>query len=297
MANEKPKLAISFSGGKTSAYMTEKLLEKHSKTHDIRVTFANTGKEAPEALEFVDNCDRLKFGGRVIWLEAVVDPEHGKGIRHKVVDFQSAARNGEPFRQVIAKYGIPGPAHPQCSDRLKRQVMESYFESIGWRPTTRNPLYDTAIGIRSDEADRMHPNRKELRLIYPLVNWCVRKEHVNKALQSWPFQLGHEEHIGNCVTCWKKTIRKLATVYQERPGEFDFNREMESKYGPLKAENEHGERRFFRGYRKVDDIQSIAESPNFTPWSPSLESQLMLFSPDLDVPAGPCGSGESCEVY
>ena len=48
------KLSISFSGGKTSAYMTKWLMDNKKQDYDeIVVTFANTGQENEETLEFV----------------------------------------------------------------------------------------------------------------------------------------------------------------------------------------------------------------------------------------------------
>ena len=47
---------ISFSGGRTSAYMTERLL-RELPPDQVIVCFANTGKEEPETLEFVRRCD------------------------------------------------------------------------------------------------------------------------------------------------------------------------------------------------------------------------------------------------
>jgi len=104
--SEIKKIAVSFSGGRTSAYMTQRILREYKETHEIVVTFANTGLEHEKTLEFVHNCDKhMGFG--TVWLEAVVDPRENKGTRHKVVTFETAARDGEPFEDVIKKYGIP----------------------------------------------------------------------------------------------------------------------------------------------------------------------------------------------
>jgi len=43
---KKPRLAISFSGGRTSAVMTKLCVDKFSNTHDIEITFAHTGQAA-----------------------------------------------------------------------------------------------------------------------------------------------------------------------------------------------------------------------------------------------------------
>jgi 3'-phosphoadenosine 5'-phosphosulfate sulfotransferase (PAPS reductase)/FAD synthetase len=75
----KPKLAISFSGGRSSAVMTKLCLDEYSSTHEIVVTFANTGCEHPATLDFVRDCDRYwNFG--TVWLEAVIDPTPGVGV-------------------------------------------------------------------------------------------------------------------------------------------------------------------------------------------------------------------------
>jgi len=70
----KEKYHVSFSGGRTSAYMTKLLLDNWSDRYDFIVTFANTGLEHPKTLEFVRNCDD-HFGFNTVWLEAVVQRE------------------------------------------------------------------------------------------------------------------------------------------------------------------------------------------------------------------------------
>ena len=98
----KPKLAISFSGGRTSAVMTKLCVEKFSDTHDIAITFANTGCEHENTLKFVDQCDK-HFGWGVVWVEAVINQEKGIGPKHRIVDYETASRYGEPFEDAIKK--------------------------------------------------------------------------------------------------------------------------------------------------------------------------------------------------
>ena len=48
---------ITFSGGRTSAYMLYKILENNNGLpKNAVVTFANTGREKPQTLDFVHNC-------------------------------------------------------------------------------------------------------------------------------------------------------------------------------------------------------------------------------------------------
>lgn len=61
---------ISFSGGRTSAYMLHEILKAHGGTlpNDVVVAFANTGKEREETLRFVHEC-ASRWGVYVHWVE------------------------------------------------------------------------------------------------------------------------------------------------------------------------------------------------------------------------------------
>ena len=119
------KLAISFSGGKTSAYMTKWLIDnKVNDYDDYVITFSNTGQENEETLRFINLCDK-EWGLNVVWLEAVVNPLPGIGTKHKIVTYETASRNGEPFEAVIKKYGIPNQTFQTCNREMKLAVMRS----------------------------------------------------------------------------------------------------------------------------------------------------------------------------
>lgn len=47
---------VSFSGGRTSAYMLSQVMDSNTDLDDLIITFANTGKEHPATLEFVREC-------------------------------------------------------------------------------------------------------------------------------------------------------------------------------------------------------------------------------------------------
>lgn len=287
------KIAISFSGGRTSAVMTKLILDTYGNnpSYEIVVTFANTGGEHEKTLEFVNNCDKY-WGFNTVWLEAEVHHEAGKGVSHRIVDFESASRKGEPFEEFIKKYGIPNQTSPQCTARLKTDVMWSYIRSLGWK----RKHYWTAIGIRADEIDRMNVDYENLKLWYPLIDWGWYKEKVNSFMKKQDFDLNlPSDAFGNCTFCWKKSFRKLATVAQLEPEQFEFPKRMEEKYRfhkPSKAANpETGERLFYRKYSKVEDIFELAQSPRFTPYE---ESKQLSIWDEIDF-GGNCNDG--CEVY
>lgn len=287
------KLAISFSGGRTSAYMLLHCL-KHMADHETVITFANTGCEHEATLDFVNKVDQL-IGGRVVWLEADISPVHGEGSKHRIVTYETASRKGEPFEDAVAKYGIFGPSHPQCTSRLKTEIMEHYIKTVvGW-PFGKKLNHKTAIGIRFDELRRRNKRADDFGFIYPLIDAQITKDMVLSFWENQPFDLELPgEHYGNCTWCWKKSQRKLMTLAVEQPEIFDFPKEMDRKYETHKAKNDAGVRRFFRKNMTADDIFKAAEDP-FEPYRDNHDFDLLspLYDHDLDF-GGPCS--DSCEI-
>ena len=287
------RLVISFSGGRTSGYMTKRILDEWSEIYDdIVVLFANTGCEHEKTLDFVKACDD-NFGFNTVWLEAVVNPEQGKGIRHKVVTFETASRNGEPYFALTAKEGIPNVSRPNCSSRLKNYPIRSYVRDfLGHKKHD----YDQCYGIRVDEIDRMSEAALAIGVKYPLVGWGIRKEHVLHWWDKQNFDLDLPEHMGNCVTCFKKSDRKLLTIAKHHPEYFEpFQRiEQENGMAGTLAAKE-GKQVFFRKHRSVSDIIASSKQP-FREWFPGIEEmrqQGLFTDEELDVSNG---CVESCEV-
>lgn len=290
-----PKIAISFSGGRTSAVMTKKLWDAYQDTRDILITFANTGCEHEATLDFVHRCE-VEFGWPVVWLEAVVNPEKGKGVRHRVVDYKTASRNGEPFKAAIAKYGIFNKVSPNCTERLKVEVMNSFLTDYGFlRGKKLN--YKTAIGIRADEADRVSlPAVEKYGAIYPLVDLNFSKRDVGLEIATWGFDLQIPgDHFGNCVWCWKKSLRKLMTVARQDPAAFDFPREMEETHGKDDInKNRNGGREaahFFREHMSTDELTEMATKRRFREYTDDAYEH--GWERELDL-GGSCG--DSCEI-
>jgi hypothetical protein len=277
-------LFISFSGGKTSAYMTYKILNSTYKEQydNIVVVFANTGQEHDKTLEFVNNCDK-HFGFNTIWIEADISQEKGVGVRPKIVTFDTASRNGEPFEAFCAKYGIPNMISPQCTSRLKTDPMHYYVrKTLGWGNN-----YDTAIGIRTDESRRVSKNADVNNIVYPLIDWFPSdKIDVNDFWEDMPFTLEIKEHQGNCKWCWKKSIKKHFMLLEENPEYFDFPDRMEKLYSTVRTDGEGKPQYFFRGKRSTDMLKQEWQTVR----SEGLKQQ-SLFEDENG------GCSESCEVY
>jgi hypothetical protein len=288
------RLAISFSGGRTSAVMTKLCFDKFAGTHEIIVCFANTGCEHPATLEFVRKCDE-HFGWNVVWIEAVVDPRQGKGIRHKVVDFKSASRNGEPLRNDFAKHGLPGPGWLHCTRDTKELPIHSYLKSCGWEKGS----YWTAIGIRADEIDRVSAKRLEHKFVYPLVDAGWDKDDVGIECAKWPFDLELPgDHYGNCQWCWKKSLRKLMTLAVEDESVFDFCKDVERDYSHITSPNDPNDtRKMFRGNMDSGEIIERARLGGFAMYkdTPLQDKLFSVASFDVDLDTG-SSCGESCEI-
>jgi Phosphoadenosine phosphosulfate reductase family len=207
-------LLISFSGGRTSAFMTRFILEYYDKNADTHILFANTGKENEETLVFVNECAK-RWNLPIVWLESDLNPQKGKGNNFKVVSFETASRKGEPFERLIRKYGLPNRMSRFCSGKLKIEVMEKYMKSLGY------DKFKTAIGIRADEPDRIRDKW------YPLFELGVTKSMVNAFWQKQDFDLGLKDYQGNCDLCHLKSLRKRQRCIEDNPKIADWWIEME----------------------------------------------------------------------
>jgi hypothetical protein len=291
------RLFISFSGGETSAFMAQWLKKNPKHYAEIIVAFANTGEENEATLEFVDRCDR-HFGLDVVWVEAVVHHDKRASSTHRVVDFKTASRKGEPFEEVIRKYGIPNQSFPHCTRELKMNPLHDYIEAAGWEQGS----YDTAIGIRADEINRISTKYEEKRIVYPLIEMIpMTKPRINSFWADMPFRLPLKGYEGNCKWCWKKSLRKHLTLLNENPDIYNFPERMEKAYGDVGPEFEKGvapgyRRLFMRNSLPIPDMRRLAETTEFVPAEDDARAypDRELFGLELDVSAG---CSESCDIY
>lgn len=210
---------ISFSGGRTSAYMLWRVLqENQGLPSEAVVCFANTGKEEEATLEFVDRCSR-EWGVPIVWLE------YTGQAGFKTTTFEQAARNGEPYEAVIAQRGgyLPNRVARYCSSELKTRTMHRYLRSRGWEE------WDTLIGIRADEPRRVvkfranpHPEGKHEEVAMPLAAAGVGAQDVGKFWRESSFDLnlpnmnGKTMH-GNCDLCYLKPAAQVLSLIREKP--------------------------------------------------------------------------------
>lgn len=264
---------------------------EHRNNFEIVVVFANTGKEVEGTLRFVKECSE-QWEIDIIWVEASHLDENGnphseKGwkVKHNVVNFETASRNGEPFEEMCSVLGIPTTNAPFCSDQLKRKPIESYLRSIGWKTSS----FYKAIGIRSDEVDRVNSNFRDKKILYVLVS---DNPTTKLQIETWwnnnNFDLDIHADDGNCDLCWKKDLLRLCRQARRKPSAFDWWQQTTDKHGqePKRPKQIGMEApfNFYRGNLSPTDIIEISKYPDN-------EINKIAKNWKLD------GCSESCEAY
>jgi len=216
-------MMISFSGGRSSAYMTDRLLKQGGKRTMI-VCFANTGKEATETLDVVHACEQY-WAMRIYWLEYDAD------FQFRLVNYETASRNGEPFSALIEKRRyLPNVVWRFCTQELKVLVIKRFMQMLGYSHWTN------VIGIRYDEPARWSrmramSERERWDTWMPLVDWRVTKPMVLDFWKAMAFDLRLEDYKGNCDLCFLKGRNRMRRLLLDDPTIGDWWIKQEEKIG------------------------------------------------------------------
>lgn len=216
-------IQVSFSGGRSSAMMAKIMLENYDRDQLI-FTFANTGKEMNETLDFVHECDQ-QWGLNTAWIE--YDPID----RFRVVSYETASRDGEPFAALIEKKSyLPNRVARFCTADLKVRPMKAYLMSLGFE------YWDCAIGIRKDEPRRYHKlkaaqGKDRWDYIFPLWDFGITQAAVNLFWKNQNFDLAIPSQHGNCDFCFLKGLQKVTRQAHEMPERLNWWIEQEEKTG------------------------------------------------------------------
>lgn len=194
---------ISFSGGRTSAYMLWRILHAHDGKlpDDTVVCFANTGKEDPRTLDFVQECSS-RWGVKIWWVEYA---ENDVGFVN--VERRYASEDGEPFAALIKKKQfLPNAVMRFCTSDLKIKPINAMLKHWGWGE------YDMIVGIRADEPRRI---AKMPHLHKPLAIAGIGKQDVLAFWKAQPFDLTAED--GNCDLCFNKGLPQIMSSISKKP--------------------------------------------------------------------------------
>ena len=272
---------VSFSGGRTSGRRIWKILQAFGGTlpDDVIVVFNNTGKEREETLLFIEECSR-RWGVRIRWLEyRWVSGKHS----FVEVDFATASRKGEPFRQAIAaRTFLPNPMARFCTVELKLRTSARFAKFLGWKTWT------SAVGLRADEpkrVERMTAPRTEKHSeetlfgtvvtkirrgghstsehpCCPLAEAGIDNEDVLAFWASQPFDLtlpadprSGKTLGGNCDLCFLKGKRNILNLIRQNPESADWWIESETL---IKGKEDCGTGRFRNDREPYAELKRIA---------------------------------------
>lgn len=281
------RTAISVSGGRTSGYMLWRFLQANGGQLPACAVpiFANTGKEEEATLRFVRDMG-VFWNVPITWVE-YRDDDTG----FAVVDFETAARNGEPFAQVIKKrVYLPNPVARFCTMDLKIRPMHKFIAATyGWADVDG---WDEAVGIRADEHRRVAKIRANnsagnlacVTRFLPLAEAGVTVADVGAFWSAQPFQLGLSSDsrgrtvAGNCDLCYLKPHAQIMSLIRERPERAVWWIQQEAFAKTLQNDpNSSG-------------IRFRFDRPSYAQMAAFVEAQADMFDPDEE--AIPCFCGD-----
>ncbi len=221
---------VSFSGGRTSGFMLRNILDAFGGTlpADVKVVFANTGKERPETLDFVERVGQ-RWGVDVVWLEYRRWPNAGAAEKASwhcrpkkngpvtgfdVVNYVTASRDGRPFNELISSKGmLPNVVKRYCTQWMKIKTSWRYARHVlGWKS------YGNAIGFRADEPKRLaklKPDPKSTPGEDPIAPMAAAGHRLTDVMRFWDLELRQGE--GNCDLCFMKSADKTMDLMRARP--------------------------------------------------------------------------------
>lgn len=197
---------VSFSGGRTSAYLVHLMEQRRAAGENVRYVFMDTGAEHPKTYDFVRNVAK-NWGVDLVCLRVVVTPELGKANSYRQISVADIGPDLQPWRDICTKYGTPYVHGAFCTRTMKIEPFDRYckdnFES-----------FEKWLGIRIDEPRRLK-EREGFHYLAAISDF--EKQDVLDWWAEQPFDLGLAEHLGNCVFCIKKGINKVALATRDEP--------------------------------------------------------------------------------
>lgn len=273
---------ITVSGGRSSAYALLHIFEANGGIPSNCVcTFQNTGFEMNQTLDFIARLDEY-IGGQIVYLER----DTAEPFKVKVVGHNSAARAGEPFKQLfydpVAKRKdgtsglrpLPNPVQRVCTAELKAKTADRYLvKHLGWKRP-----YLSVIGFRADEPKRVARRKRvnETRpkdeggiAFFPMFDAGVTASDVFNFWRGSPLDLDLDSDLGNCDLCFMKSTWKIKMMMARFP-------ERVQPWIDFEASERDRSNRFRKDRPSLAELREEVERGDFS-------------SPPNDKECGTCG--------
>ena len=276
------KKVVSFSGGRTSAYLCKVMIDKFGKDN-VDFIYMDTGAEHFKTYEFIRKVDRF-FGLNLVCLRGDFNQELGEGHKYKIVPIEDLKCDLYSFDGYAKKYGTPTVAGASCTSRMKEETHDKYCDDKYGKNN-----YQTWIGIRADEPKRLKNigKRKDLRYMSEITS--AEKQDVLDFWKRQPFDLEIDEHLGNCIFCVKKGANKLALAARDEPELYhDFLNMIDSANPRLDLTNKPPKEIMYRNKQSLIQIVSLYKNH-----SRQEIAQTIRGMKSMDTSS----CSESCEVF
>ena len=199
------QIVVSFSGGRTSAYLCSLIKGLHPGAVFV---FMDTGAEHEATYEFIKQVNDY-FDLNLVCMRTVVSDKWREGVNYRIIGINEIGHDLQPWRDMSLKYGLPYKGGEFCTDRMKTTPCKKYLED-----TYGVGNYHIWLGMRIDEPKRIKP-REGFSYLADISDF--EKQDVLDWWAKMPFNLGIPEHLGNCVFCIKKGINKVALAAKDEP--------------------------------------------------------------------------------
>lgn len=273
---------VSFSGGRTSAYLVHLMEQRRKAGEDVHYIFMDTGCEHPMTYRFVREV--VKFWDLPLTvLQVDINPDLGQPNGYTVwepKDIQTRMPVLKPFMDMVKKYGTPYVGGAFCTDRLKLVPFTKYCNDHFGKGN-----YTTWIGIRSDETARLKP-KQGIRYLAEISDF--EKQDVIEWWSHQPFDLLIPEHLGNCIFCIKKSTQKLGLACRDEPGAMLIFNDLVTGTHVRDGHRSSPKEVMYRGHLSLDGIAKMYSTGDYQ----ELYRE-MVAARKFDT--GSCT--ESCEIF
>lgn len=238
------KKVVSFSGGRTSAYLCKVMIDEFGRDN-VDFIFMDTGAEHPETYKFIKKVNDA-FGLNLTCLRVKINQELGKGNSYQIVNVDDCKFDLKPWSDMSSKYGNPYVGGMFCTDRMKLTPFKKYCQDRYGKGN-----YETWLGIRIDEPNRLG-EKAGIRYMAEISDFD--KQDVLDWWDEQDFDLEIPEWLGNCVFCPKKSNLKLAAAQRDEPELYiDY---LDALYSDaVRCDNKTGHwSKMYRGNRSLESL-------------------------------------------